>query len=85
MAGDIYDKKWHICIGERNSSKGVCSDLFSKCFGDFVQVFNSENLLSKPSNMGGGDAAKGQSWMSDLEFKRLAMSHELQLQKGRAT
>jgi hypothetical protein len=85
MAGDIYDKRWHICIGERNSSKGVCGDLFSKCFGDFVQVFNSENLLSKPSNMGGGDAAKSQSWMSDLEFKRLVMSHEVQLQNGRAT
>ena len=58
-------------------------DLISRSFGDFVQTINSENLLSKPMAMS-GDAAKAQSWMSPLEFKRVAFSNEIQLQGGRA-
>jgi len=83
LAGDICDKKWHVCIGERNSSKGVLCDLLLGCFGDFVQTINSENFLIK-SNGFNGDAAKAQSWASSLEFKRIAISNEIQLQGGRA-
>jgi hypothetical protein len=83
MAGDVEDKKWHVCIGERNSSKGVLCDLISNSFGGFVQTINSENLLIKSSGAS-GDAAKAQSWMSSLEFKRLAISNEIQLQGDRS-
>eukprot|EP00282_Hemiselmis_andersenii_P035151 CAMPEP_0169443752 /NCGR_PEP_ID=MMETSP1042-20121227/9536_1 /TAXON_ID=464988 /ORGANISM="Hemiselmis andersenii, Strain CCMP1180" /LENGTH=825 /DNA_ID=CAMNT_0009555027 /DNA_START=496 /DNA_END=2973 /DNA_ORIENTATION=- len=83
LAGDIQDKRWHICIGERNCSKGVLCDLLLRCFGDFVQTINSENFLIK-SNTLSCDAAKSQSWTSSLEFKRLAISNEIQLQGGRA-
>lgn len=24
LAGEVYDKKWHVCIGERNSGKVCC-------------------------------------------------------------
>jgi hypothetical protein len=74
LAGDIYD---------RDSSKGVLCDLISWSFGDFVQTINSENLLNKSATTS-GDAAKAQSWMSSLEFKRVALSNEIQLQGGRA-
>jgi len=83
IAGDVSDKTWHVNFGERNSSKGVLCDLLQNCFGDFVQTILSENLLIK-SGGAGGDAAKGQSWMSSLEFKRLAISNEIQLQGNRA-
>mmetsp|Transcript_36926 Transcript_36926/g.92763 ORF Transcript_36926/g.92763 Transcript_36926/m.92763 type:complete len:826 (-) Transcript_36926:213-2690(-) len=83
LAGDVYDKRWHVCIGERNSSKGVVCDLLSGSFGGFVQTINSENFLIK-SNTLNGDAAKAQSWASSLEWKRLAISNEIQLQGGRA-
>jgi phage/plasmid-associated DNA primase len=45
LAGEIYDKKWYICVGERNSGKGVLCELMSYCFQDFVQTINSENLV----------------------------------------
>ena len=45
LAGKIYDKKWYICVGERNSGKVVLCDLMSYCFQDFVQTINSENLI----------------------------------------
>jgi len=83
IAGDVSDKTWHVNFGERNSSKGVLCDLLQNCFGDFVQTILSENLLIK-SGGAGGDAAKAQSWMSTLEFKRLAISNEIQLQGNRA-
>ena len=45
LAGEVYDKKWYICVGERNSGKGVLCDLMTYCFQDFVQTINSENLV----------------------------------------
>ena len=80
LAGKIYDKIWHICIGERNSGKGVMCTLLSSAFECFVQTINAENFLSKPSS--NGDAAKSQSWLRSLEFTRLAISNEIQLGLG---
>ena len=45
LAGEIYDKKWYVCIGERNSGKGVLCELSTSAFKHFVQTINSENLL----------------------------------------
>ena len=45
LAGEIYDKKWYICVGERNTGKGVLCELVSSAFEDFVQTINSENLV----------------------------------------
>jgi hypothetical protein len=82
LAGEVYDKKWHVCTGERNSGKGVIADCLALAFGPFVQTINSENLLCKAVD--NGDAAKAQSWMSPLEFKRIAFSNECKMQGGRA-
>ena len=65
-------------------TQGVLCDLIKRSFGGFVQAaMNSENFLNK-SGASSGDAAKAQSWMSSLEFKRVALSNEIQLQGGRA-
>lgn len=82
IAGEIFDKKWHLCTGERNCGKGVIALLLGLAFGPFVQTINSENLLIKA--MDNGDAAKGQSWMSPLQRKRIALSNECKMQGGRA-
>jgi hypothetical protein len=82
LAGEIFDKKWHLCTGERNCGKGVIALLLGLAFGPFVQTINSENLLIKA--MDNGDAAKGQSWMSPLQRKRIALSNECKMQGGRA-
>ena len=79
LAGNIEDKKWYIVTGERNSGKGVLSLLWELCFSVFVQTFNSENLLYSKGQ--GGDPAKQQSWMSPLEYKRLAYSNELRFEE----
>jgi hypothetical protein len=78
LAGKVEDKRWHVCMGERDSGKGVISNLLRLSFGCFVQTFNSENLLCNRL-VGTGDAAKKQSWMSSLEFKRICYSNELVL------
>eukprot|EP00282_Hemiselmis_andersenii_P034456 CAMPEP_0169456600 /NCGR_PEP_ID=MMETSP1042-20121227/16437_1 /TAXON_ID=464988 /ORGANISM="Hemiselmis andersenii, Strain CCMP1180" /LENGTH=793 /DNA_ID=CAMNT_0009568829 /DNA_START=817 /DNA_END=3197 /DNA_ORIENTATION=- len=80
MAGEIWDKKWYTGIGERNSGKGVFCTLLELAFGPFVNTINSENLLY--TRMGNGDTAKKLSWMSPLEFKRIAYANEIQFQEG---
>ena len=65
-------------MGERNSGKGVICELLALAFQRFVQTINSENLLC--TRMVDGDAAKKQSWMSSLEFTRIAVSNEIQFQ-----
>jgi hypothetical protein len=82
LAGEVVDKVWHVCIGERNSGKGVLCDFLKKAFQEFVHTFNSESLLC--NNMPNADAAKAQSWISPLEFKRVIVSNEMKLLGGRA-
>jgi len=56
-------------------------DLLSLAFQPFVQTINSENLLYTRAG-GVGDTGKKQSWMSPLEFKRIAFSNEIQFVDG---
>lgn len=77
-AGEIYDKLWHVCIGERNSGKGVLCNLLEWAFECFVDTFSAESFQIKHLGSN-GDAAKAQSWISSLEFVRVALSNEIQL------
>jgi hypothetical protein len=45
MAGEVWDKRWYVCMGERNSGKGVLTLMLEGAFGPFVHTINSENLL----------------------------------------
>jgi hypothetical protein len=81
LAGEVFDKRWYVLIGERNSGKGVLCLLLELAFGGFVQTINAENLLC--ARFGNGDTAKKQSWMSPLEFVRVAFSNEVSGDVGR--
>lgn len=75
LAGEVGDKRWIVCDGDRNSGKGVDSQLTEAAFGGFVATFNSENLLAQ--RFGSGDMAKKMSWMSKLQGTRIAISNEV--------
>jgi hypothetical protein len=75
MAGSIEDKRWIVAMGQRNCSKGIFCKLLMYAFGDFVQSTNAENLLVKDGSS--QDAAKAQSWMQDLELKRIVFTSEM--------
>jgi hypothetical protein len=77
MAGCVTDKQWYVLVGERNSGKGVVCLLLEKAFREFVVTFNAASLLQKTGNSAGGDEAKKLSWLSEMEFKRFAVSNEV--------
>tara|TARA_R110001592_G_scaffold1794_1_gene10649 strand:+ start:3867 stop:6203 length:2337 start_codon:yes stop_codon:yes gene_type:complete len=75
LFGHIEDKNWSICMGERNSGKGVIGGALENAFGKYVLTTNGENLMYKNGNS--GDAAKNNSWMVNTEFSRLILTNEL--------
>ena len=44
LAGEIYDKRWYLNLGERNSGKGVICILL-EAFGPFVKTFDTSNIM----------------------------------------
>jgi hypothetical protein len=75
MAAEIEDKRWHVCQGQRNASKGVVCKQLESAFGGFVRVTNAENLLVKDGSS--QDAAKAQSWLQGLEDARIIYTSEM--------
>ena len=73
LAGDIEDKRWAVCEGERNCGKGVIVGLLENSFENYVGTTNSENFLFKA---GQSDSAKSLSWLVPFEFKRLCITNE---------
>lgn len=84
MAGEVEEKCWCVCIGQRNTGKGGLISFLENAFGSYIQSTNAENFLLKG---GATDTAKSQSWMMDHEFTRIAVSNEITLEddKGRKT
>jgi hypothetical protein len=77
MAGHIEDKIWMTFEGLRDSGKGVLCDLFKNSFGKYIYSINASNFLMKR----GDEDAKTLSWMLDLQFTRLAITQEIQLEE----
>lgn len=77
MAGHIEDKVWMTFEGLRDSGKGVLCDLFKNSFGKYIYSINASNFLMKR----GDEDAKTLSWMLDLQFTRLAITQEIQLEE----
>lgn len=75
LAGHIEDKQYAICCGERNSSKSVLNSALKNCFEVFVGQTNANNFIHRELS---SDPAKANSWIVDFEFKRLALSDEIQ-------
>jgi hypothetical protein len=79
MAGHIEDKNWFKFEGLRDSGKGILSDLLKNCFGKYVQSTNASNFINKR----GDEDAKSLSWIIDFQFCRLAITQEIELDKGK--
>jgi len=75
LAGEVEDKSWSNCLGNRNSSKGVLYKLFKNTFEDYVDSFLAEELLIVRVN--DGDSAKKYAWTIPLMYKRLCFSNEI--------
>jgi hypothetical protein len=74
LAGDIEDKNWVVCMGERDCGKGVLVGMLEKSFGSYCRATNGENFVFK-NNI--GDSAKALSWLVPFEFKRLILTNEI--------
>ena len=77
LAGKYDEKTWAKGIGLRNSGKGVLVDSIKTAFGNYVNIFNSEEITC--TRAGNGDIAKKLAWIIPLEFSRLNFSNELKL------
>jgi hypothetical protein len=45
LAGEIHDKKWYLCMGERDSGKGTLCNLLLDAFRPFVKTFDNCILM----------------------------------------
>jgi len=77
VAGHYEDKNWFLLTGERNSGKGVITDLLKECFGDYVKTTNSGNFQVKKFTA--QDSAKANSWIVGLDFVRFLITQEITL------
>ena len=74
LAGEIEDKNWVVCMGERDCGKGVLVGMLEAAFGDYCRTTNGENFVFK-NNI--GDSAKSFSWLIPFEFKRFCLTNEI--------
>jgi hypothetical protein len=77
IAGHYEDKNWFLLTGERNSGKGVITDLLKQCFGNYVKTTNSGNFQVK--KFMAQDSAKANSWIVGLKFVRFLITQEITL------
>ena len=76
IAGEVGDKTFNIVVGDGNSGKGVNSTINENAFGKFCMTFNAEDMaMSKVQ----GDKAKARSWMIPLQYARMVISNEVQM------
>lgn len=73
IAGNVEDKYWVFQLGQRNSGKGVETELLLNAFGDYVKPFDTSCLLY---NKNKSHDAKNLSWLYDKMFCRLLIGNE---------
>jgi len=76
LAGHVKDKRWVNVFGERNSGKGVVTELIKRAFGPYVATFSSTNILA---SKGTGDAELDMKWLYPLWWVRIAFSNEIKM------
>ncbi len=74
IAGCYLDKIWSIICGARNSGKGVITDMLIASFGEYVGLFDYNNLLYKKGL--GSDEARIKSWLLPMRWCRLIFGNE---------
>jgi len=80
IAGCFRDKKFMVCLGDANSSKGTITSAMRGAFGGYVVEWNANYLKYNPSS--GADEAKKLSWICAIKNARLALSNECRMDKA---
>jgi hypothetical protein len=75
IAGCVQDKLYYLQTGERNSGKGVETDLMKKAFYKYVQTFDTSSLNYNKFKI---NDAKALSWLVDKRFARILIGNEIE-------
>lgn len=74
-AGIYEEKTWSVGLGNRNTGKGVISELIFNSLEAYAGSFNPEELIC--NRVGNGDIAKKLAWTIPFEYRRINISNEL--------
>ena len=74
IAGCVQDKMYYLQTGERNSGKGVETDLMKKAFDKYVKSFDTSSLIYNKYKV---NDAKSLSWLMEKRFARLLIGNEI--------
>lgn len=74
IAGCVQDKTYYLQTGERNSGKGVETDLMKKAFDKYVMSFDTSSLIYNKFKV---NDAKALSWLVDKRFARVLIGNEI--------
>lgn len=70
-----FDKEFLLALGETNCGKGMLTQLFEKTFDEYVDTFNTTNLLvQKNSSM---EDERKWAWIAKLWDRRLVIGNEI--------
>lgn len=76
LAGDVGAKQGYFCIGPSNAGKSTLVTALLNAFPGAVGTFDTSNLC----NVGGdGDRARQMAWTIPLEFVRLGVGNEIDM------
>lgn len=79
LYGDYQAKRCYATVGEPNCGRGLLTGALAAAFGDYVDTFDSNNLLYNPRD--GADSAKQNAWLLPIASARLAIGNEIRLTK----
>jgi hypothetical protein len=75
IAGCVQDKTYYLQTGERNTGKGVETDLMKKAFYKYVQIFDTSSLNYNKFKV---NDAKALSWLVEKRFARILIGNEIE-------
>jgi phage/plasmid-associated DNA primase len=78
IIGDYKCKKFMVCIGPTNSSKGMLQEFLHYIFSGYVGHFNGNSLVSRFNTEGTRDLG----WFLPLADTRLCFGSEIKADKG---
>ncbi|KAJ1464842.1 hypothetical protein T484DRAFT_1757803, partial [Baffinella frigidus] len=80
LSGDIKDKQYCSCIGERNSCKGVLTAGFKYSLEKYYVTLGANTFLQAKTT--GGDEAKKLSFLNNCQYAKLAFTDEIDSKSG---
>lgn len=76
IGGFYGDKDWIVGIGERNSGKGILTEMCQHAFQDYVSVVDANNLINKT---GIKDEALSKMWLMSCMWSRMVFANEINI------